>query len=1348
MKRFSRGRELGLGGPVRHEELNLGGLRIPRQARAGRKYQQAGRAIGAITGMAGSQMRKDAAIQMATAEADMEAAYIKSFETDVINNPDAAETWDKNATAAATKVKDTYLKSGDTLTNFLLGPFGSVDEEREELLDARLKNLTATHQRRIQEGRVKATTRSYIKLQTKRSQNFKVSLAAAESKDEELYVRKLEGEEFKKNADNIRASIIPLGEQNRLIAAAAADRSYAIMYNAIDKRPAEVETNFRLSEFLVEQSPYSKNLNAEHRRVMDRAAKAGLEKLEGVVRRHQTKEALVQTNAVRKAFEEFIDAANGEGTFEDKVTRLKNFLSLTKGAVRRTEDGVRTDPKTGKPIKKYLFEKNAFDALNKEAIMMIAGPHLRHISTTMQIMAVDQDEDPRGLRTTEDLEGNAQALLTQSLGEGNTQDLLNVLSIYNPTLVADVEANWQKSAETEGSIKGKYFIQHKIQDLGARANLDFGKVVEDLTKLVGTLKDDPEGRAKVIDFLRTNYTQKFQETYIDKARLFIGVDQARDEAKKYDSKLGAVLKNLFNAVDVEDLGLPQASDQSIEGMGALLIPAHQQGMANAKARNAQRNREEQEEQAKRFAVADFAVENRKQISSTLRDQLIVGVNQQFALNGMTAKERVAAIAAINVSYTGWNGMVASYDKLKRGNLGQGGLVSRGDRLKLISDAREQARTTHAVLMALVTPRDSFSKDLDSAAVAAEEKFNIQLTDLAGHMLRMKGAPGYVKKLRAGLEEVQKDLDRVQNAYDRKRPENAGKTLSAMGFTSEYMQAAFKNPQSAERANLRATIAMAPGMIGGLEEHGKLLINLPALEQGSPEERAQTALEMVNTAEFISRMYVYHADRNQVTSKWMQDVYAATIYSRTKPSIVSTGDQTVSIRARTIAEGMELKDLYKVVTSSSPKDRLDRSLLSGFMAENGIENGSEGAEALKSVVREFLLQTNGWHENNKPWASLQPMDLGMATLSLYKPSVENISNIGVIINDIVDQARYMVVPTGRDYNETVAETLLSGLLAARQTDGRYGVTRVTAGVRSQIGDKIYRTHHYRYAINPMEAHLGDHMNGALALSWRHQDSTRREGNELRDAQSEVSRAYVALSFFQKMAADHGPQGPHHRDIGWLRSQLTPGAINGMFQELGPKATVLFVNELNSIVEQKHLWGEKLYDLNKPVSTTFGGKDVMFLDAPQVQVGGDTFAPSIFQPVKPSIGEDILGYAPSNLIVHAAASEQGLGMVPRRDSNGQVVFNATALTVKSKVKFTAGRDFGDTLVQGALDDPGLVGTAARGLRDFVETGKDLTTLVRPSGAVFTIYQPTGDPALDPDDAQSRFAARLIRAIKPAN
>jgi hypothetical protein len=1343
MKRFSRGRELGLGGPVRHEELNLGGLRIPRQARAGGDYQKLGKAAGALMGMAGSQMRKDAAIQMATAETDMEAAYIKSFETDVINNPDAVETWDKNATAAATKVKDTYLKSGDTLTNFLLGPFGSVDEEREELLDARLKNLTATHQRRIQEGRVKATTRSYIKLQTKRSQNFKVSLAAAESKDQELYVRELEGEEFKKNTANIRASIIPLGEQNRLIAAAAADRAYAIMYNAIDKRPAEVETNFRLSEFLVEQSPYSKNLNAEHRGVMDRAAKAGLEKLEGVVRRHQTREALVETSAVRTAFEKFIDSANGDGTFEAKVAGLKNFLSLTKGAVRRTEDSVRIDPKTGKPIRKYLFEKSAFDALNKEAIMMIAGPHLRHISTTMQIMAVDQDEDPRGLRTTEDLEGNAQALLTQSLGEGNTQDLLNVLSIYDPTLVADVEANWQKSAATESSLKGKYFIQHKIRDLGARANLDFGKVVEDLTKLVGTVKDDPEGRAKVIDFLKTNYTRKFQETYVDKARLFIGVDQARDEAKKYDSKLGAVLKNLFNAVDAEDLGIPQASDQSIEGMGALLIPAHQQGMADAKTRNAQRIREEQEEQTKRFAVADFAVESRGEISSTLRDQLIVGVNQQFALNGMTAKERVAAIAAINISYTGWNGTVASYDALKDGILARGGPTSRKQRLELIANTRRQARGTHALLMALTTPKDLLSDEIDADAGEAADKLNIDLTNLAGHMLRMEGAPGYVEKLIAGLREVQEDLDRVQDAYDKKRPKDAAKTLSAMGFTSEYMNRALAHPDSPERANLRATIAMAPGMIGSLEEHGKLLINLPALEQGSPEERAQTAREMVSTAEFISRMYVYHADRNQVTSKWMQDVYAATIYSRTKPATVSIGDQTTSIRAKTIAEGMALPNLFNVVTSSSPKVRLERSLLSGFMLKNGIESGSDGAEAMNRVVREWLEQSNGWHENNKPWFMMKKVGRWGGQGSRPVISVEDITNIDVIVSDIVNQMRYMVMPAGVDYSEDEAEKLLSGLLAAREADGRYGVTRVTAGVRAQIGDKIYDSNHYRYAINPMEMHLGDRMRGALAMSHRHQTNRKRDGNELRNAQSEVSRAYAAFGFFQQMAVDYAPAGQHHRDIGWLRTQLTPGAMNGMFQELGPKATIIFLSELNSVV--KSAWGENLYDLNKPVSTTFGGKPISFLSAPMVEAGNKYYPDSIFQPANPSLGASIFGYDPSGLIVHAAASEQGLGMMPRRDGNGQVVFHASALTIKAKSKFIS-KDFFETVVEGALDDPGLVGDMARAARDFTQTGKDLTTLLRPSGVVFTITQPTGNPELDPNDAQSRFAARLIRAITP--
>jgi hypothetical protein len=202
------------------------------------------------------------------------------------------------------------------------------------------------------------------------------------------------------------------------------------------------------------------------------------------------------------------------------------------------------------------------------------------------------------------------------------------------------------------------------------------------------------------------------------------------------------------------------------------------------------------------------------------------------------------------------------------------------------------------------------------------------------------------------------------------------------------------------------------------------------------------------------------------------------------------------------------------------------------------------------------------------------------------------------------------------------------------------------------------------------------------------------------------------------------------------------MNGMFQELGAGATVIFLEELNSIV--KSAWGENLYNLTDKVST-FGGKETTFLSVPLVEAGNKYYPDSIFQPGKPSLKASIFGYDPSTLIVHAAASQQGLGMMPRRDGQGQVVFNGTVLTIKAKDKFI-GKDFLETVVEGALDDPGPVGDMARAARDFTQTGKNLTTLLRPSAVVFTITQPTGDPELDPDDAQSRFAARLIRAITP--
>ena len=398
------------------------------------------------------------------------------------------------------------------------------------------------------------------------------------------------------------------------------------------------------------------------------------------------------------------------------------------------------------------------------------------------------------------------------------------------------------------------------------------------------------------------------------------------------------------------------------------------------------------------------------------------------------------------------------------------------------------------------------------------------------------------------------------------------------------------------------------------------------------------------------------------------------------------------------------------------------------------------------MREELLRAGGWHQNNKAWVKFKQPDTGVPSVAVPIPDFENyetdseVQGLGLIVNDIVDQMRYMIVPGNEEYSQDMLERMLSGLLAARQLDGRYGITRVTAGIQSQLLDKFYKVHHYRYGINTMESHLGARMNGVLAMS-RASNGQLRDGNKLRDAQSEVSRAYVALSFFQKLATDYGPKGRNHRDINWVRSQLSPGAINGMFVELGPEVTLLFLNELNSIV--KSAWDENLYDPDKPVSTTFFGKDIKFLDAPQFQVGGHNVGASVFQPQDPST---VTGYDVSNLIVNAAASEQGLGMVPRRDQFGQVVFWGTLLTVKAPRTHMADKSLFDRAVDPLLDDKGAIGEYSRLIRDVTQTGKDLTTLVRPSAIPFVINQPTGDPSHSRDDAHSRFAAGLIRTLVP--
>ena len=282
MKKFARGRLVGEGPTLRSPDVNLGAFNIGPQARATGDSDKKTKIGLAMAGLAGKHLQKEASLQLMSAQASMEKAYAAEFERLAVEKPMEAESWDKQATAKANEKRDVFLKSGNPLTNFLLGPLGDVSKDNEELLDAHLKKVSANHQRRIQTGRKNASKLRFQETQETEFDLFDGKLSSAPVIKPSDY-KSLNGYRAAKREelDRIREDfslkfldaatimdknpLLSAVERRDLQAAWAIKFAKRTVSHSIERSPADLEANLNLIQDIFTNSFYASHLNSDIR---------------------------------------------------------------------------------------------------------------------------------------------------------------------------------------------------------------------------------------------------------------------------------------------------------------------------------------------------------------------------------------------------------------------------------------------------------------------------------------------------------------------------------------------------------------------------------------------------------------------------------------------------------------------------------------------------------------------------------------------------------------------------------------------------------------------------------------------------------------------------------------------------------------------------------------------------------------------------------------------------------------------------------------------------------------------------------------------------------------------------